>query len=77
MRSPRLDTWLSNEAVLEKLRQTEEEDFVDLDPIFTQPTDDDYDPKMKGVSRHKFCSVFLDWVQYCASRLDKVSGGDV
>lgn len=71
VRSPRLDTWLSNEAVLEKLRQTEEEDFVDLDPIFTQPTDDDYDPKMKGVSRHKFCSVFLDWVQYCASRRDK------
>ncbi|XP_061167093.1 pecanex-like protein 1 [Saccostrea echinata] len=71
VRSPRLDTWLTNEAILETLQATEGEDFVDVDPIFTQPTDDDYDPKLKGVSRNKFCSVFLDWIQYCASRRDK------
>lgn len=72
MRSPRLETWLFNDAILETLHSTEEEEFVDVDPIFTQPTDDDYDPKLKGVSRNKFCSVFLEWIQYCATRRDKV-----
>ncbi|XP_056022403.1 pecanex-like protein 1 isoform X2 [Ostrea edulis] len=71
VRSPRLETWLFNDAILETLHSTEEEEFVDVDPIFTQPTDDDYDPKLKGVSRNKFCSVFLEWIQYCATRRDK------
>ncbi|KAL5008557.1 hypothetical protein ScPMuIL_014138 [Solemya velum] len=72
VRSPRLEEWLTNGAIVEGLGQTTEENYVDLDPTFYSHVDDDYDSKLSGISRNSFCAVYLDWVQFCASRRDKV-----
>lgn len=74
MRSPRLEEWLTNVAIVEGLSHTTDEHYVDLDPTFYSHVDDDYDSKLSGISRNSFCAVYLDWVQFCASRRDKVSG---
>jgi hypothetical protein len=46
---------------------------VDVDPIFSHHIDEDYDSKLKGVSRTKFCSVYLKWIKYCSAKRDKVN----
>lgn len=72
MRSPRLQDWLEGETILEALQATTEDNHVDVDPIFSYYIDEDYDSKLKGVSRNKFCSVYLKWIKNCYERRDKV-----
>ena len=55
------------------LQGTTEKNYVDLDPTFTLQVDEDYDLRLSGVSRGSFCNIYLSWIQYCASRRDKVS----
>ncbi|XP_033735638.1 pecanex-like protein 1 [Pecten maximus] len=71
VRSPRLETWLQMEALVEAMRATTDDKYVDVDPTFVLLIDEDYDPKLKGISREKFCSIYLDWINYCVSRRDK------
>ena len=59
---------------MEHLDSTLEENFVDVDPVFAMATDEDYDIKLKGVSRTGFCNAYLEWIQYCANRRQLVSG---
>lgn len=47
--------------------------FVDLDPIFNHNLDDDYDFRATGVTRSSFCSIYLDWIQFCYSKRSLVS----
>ncbi|OWF38383.1 pecanex-like protein 1 [Mizuhopecten yessoensis] len=71
VRSPRLETWLQMEALVDAMRVTTDDKYVDVDPTFVLLIDEDYDPKLKGISRDKFCSIYLDWINYCVSRRDK------
>uniref|UniRef100_A0A8C0YE52 Pecanex-like protein n=1 Tax=Cyprinus carpio carpio TaxID=630221 RepID=A0A8C0YE52_CYPCA len=69
--SPKLEEWLANEALLEGLKSCGERNYVDLDPTFNPNIDEDYDHRLAGISRDSFCSVYLNWIQYCNSRREK------
>ncbi len=73
MRSPKLEQWLEDSVIQEALMPTLERSYVDLDPTFNMHVDEDFDHRMSGVSRSSFCNTYLEWVQYCASRRDKVN----
>ncbi len=73
VRSPKLEQWLEDSVIQEALTPTLERSYVDLDPTFNMHVDEDFDHRLSGITRNSFCSAYLDWVQYCASRRDKVS----
>ena len=68
VRSPRLEDWLSNQNIIDALQPCMERSFADLDPVFNINIDEDYDYHVPGITRANFCSVYLGWIQYCASR---------
>ncbi len=72
VRSPKLDHWLNHANIMEGLTPTLDKNYVDLDPTFNMQVDEDFDFRLAGVSRNSFCGIYLDWIQYCASRRDKV-----
>ena len=72
VRSPRLEQWLENPGVREALALVSEDSYCDVDPTFSVHVDDDFDSQNSGISRKSFCSKYLDWIQYCASRREKV-----
>ncbi|XP_023690197.1 pecanex-like protein 3 [Paramormyrops kingsleyae] len=67
-RSAKLEEWLANECVLEALRPCQAPGYVDSDPTFNLNIDEDYDHRAAGITLTAFCSVYLDWIQYCNSR---------
>ena len=73
VRSPRLEQWLDNTGIQEALQPMNDENYCDVDPTFSIHVDDDYDSQNSGISRKSFCNRNLDWIQYCASRREKVS----
>lgn len=77
MRSSRLEEWLSSVTISEAMRSMSERGFVDLDPVFNMNIDEDYDFRASGITRNSFCNVYLEWIQYCGSRREKVSVNNV
>ncbi|KAL5275801.1 pcx family protein [Megaselia abdita] len=73
-KSPKLDKWLVNEAILESLSPTLERHFVDLDPIFNYNIDEDYDCRAPGITRNSFCSVYLNWIKFCYAKRNEEAG---
>lgn len=65
IRSPKFSTWLSSPAIEEALQATQDRSFVDLDPIFNHNLDEDFDFRASGITRASFCSVYMDWIQFC------------
>ena len=72
VRSPKLEQWLNDDSIRQGISGTLDKTYVDLDPIFTASVDEDYDSRVSGVSKNSFCNVYYEWIQYCASRRDKV-----
>ncbi|XP_071961858.1 pecanex-like protein 1 isoform X2 [Antedon mediterranea] len=68
VRSPKVEQWVSNEAIQEAFKPCLERNYADLDPTFNPKIDEDYDHINTGISRHSFCNVYLNWIQHCASR---------
>ncbi|KAF7251947.1 Pecanex-like protein 1 [Varanus komodoensis] len=71
--SPKLEEWLSNETMQEGLQQCADQNYVDVDPTFNPNIDEDYDHCLAGISRESFCVIYLNWIEYCCSRREKVS----
>uniref|UniRef100_A0A674IIQ7 Pecanex-like protein n=1 Tax=Terrapene triunguis TaxID=2587831 RepID=A0A674IIQ7_9SAUR len=69
--SSKLEEWLGNTVIQEALRPCMTPSYADSDPTFNLNIDEDYDPRMAGVTLSSFCNVYLDWIQYCAGRRDK------
>ncbi|XP_060727546.1 pecanex-like protein 1 isoform X2 [Tachysurus vachellii] len=69
--SPKLEEWLSNDAMMDGLKICSERNYVDLDPTFNPNIDEDYDHRLAGISRDSFCSVYLSWIQYCSTQRQK------
>ncbi|KAL4648172.1 pecanex-like protein 3 [Arapaima gigas] len=67
-RSAKLEEWLSNETVQDALRPCRAPTYVDSDPTFNLNIDEDYDHRAAGITPTAFCSVYLDWIQYCNGR---------
>ncbi|KAG9510276.1 Pecanex-like protein 1, partial [Fragariocoptes setiger] len=72
--SPLLSKWLSNTTIYEALEYTRSNDFVDVDPTFSFLLDMDFDVRSCGVTKARFCILYLDWIQYCVERVknDKI-----
>lgn len=71
--SPKLEEWLSNETMQEGLQQCADQHYVDVDPTFNPNVDEDYDHRLAGISRESFCVIYLNWIEYCCSRREKVT----
>uniref|UniRef100_A0A8D2IQ25 Pecanex-like protein n=1 Tax=Varanus komodoensis TaxID=61221 RepID=A0A8D2IQ25_VARKO len=71
--SPKLEEWLSNETMQEGLQQCADQNYVDVDPTFNPNIDEDYDHCLAGISRESFCVIYLNWIEYCCSRREKVN----
>uniref|UniRef100_A0A3Q2TFL4 Pecanex-like protein n=1 Tax=Fundulus heteroclitus TaxID=8078 RepID=A0A3Q2TFL4_FUNHE len=72
-RSPKLEEWLTNEAIQEALRPCLGPNYVDSDPTFNLNIDEDYDHRASGITPSSFSLVYLDWIQYCNSRRQPVT----
>lgn len=72
LKSPKLKTWLENQDIIDALKTTLDKNFADLDPVFNMNIDEDFDFRASGITRSSFCNVYLDWIQYCATKHDKV-----
>uniref|UniRef100_A0A8C9RXW9 Pecanex-like protein n=1 Tax=Scleropages formosus TaxID=113540 RepID=A0A8C9RXW9_SCLFO len=76
IRSPKLRDWLKDPSVLEALQAYTKWHHIERDPaVFSVKIDEDYVHCLQGVTRASFCSVYLEWIQHCASKEDEKSGG--
>ncbi|XP_026667841.1 pecanex-like protein 1 isoform X1 [Ceratina calcarata] len=71
VKSPKLKYWLEKTDILDALKITLDKNFVDLDPVFNLSIHEDYDIRACGITRSSFCNIYLDWIQYCATKHDK------
>lgn len=75
--SPKLEEWLGHEGIQEALRPCVSLSYADSDPTFNLNIDEDYDHRMAGITLASFCNIYLDWIQYCAGRREKVRRWEV
>lgn len=78
VRCPKLEQWVSDQAILDALEPLADSSYGDCDVTFNPKIDEDYDPRLGGVSRESFCNTYLEWIQYCVSRREETmeSGAD-
>lgn len=69
--SPQLSKWLKTKEFHEALEHTKDKMYADLDPTFSLSLDLDFDLRLCGVTRAKFCTVYFDWISYCVDRVKK------
>ncbi|KAM8852333.1 pecanex-like protein 2 isoform 1-T1 [Synchiropus picturatus] len=69
--SPKLTTWLKDESVQEALQSYTKWHHIERDPqVFSVKIDEDYVHCLQGVTRASFCNVYLEWIQYCAGKME-------
>ncbi|CAH2251425.1 pecanex 2, partial, partial [Pelobates cultripes] len=70
--STKLLNWIKDEAMLKSLQHYTKWNHIVTDfAIFNIHIDEDYIPCLQGITRASFCSVYLDWIQYCVKRREK------
>ncbi|TMS04340.1 Pecanex-like protein 2, partial [Larimichthys crocea] len=69
--SPKLSTWLKDASVQEALQSYTKWHHIERDPqVFSVKIDEDYVHCLQGVTRASFCNVYLEWIQYCAGKME-------
>ncbi|XP_027133563.1 pecanex-like protein 1 isoform X2 [Larimichthys crocea] len=69
--SPKLSTWLKDATVQEALQSYTKWHHIERDPqVFSVKIDEDYVHCLQGVTRASFCNVYLEWIQYCAGKME-------
>ncbi|KAM8819372.1 pecanex-like protein 2 [Rhynchonycteris naso] len=72
--SPKLLSWIKNEALLKSLQPFAKWHYIERDrTMFNINTDDDYVPCLQGITRASYCNVYLEWIQYCAQKRQEPS----
>ncbi|XP_024417583.2 pecanex-like protein 2 isoform X2 [Desmodus rotundus] len=67
--SPKLLSWIKNESLLKSLQPFAKWHYIERDlATFNMNIDDDYVPCLQGVTRASYCTVYLEWIQYCAQK---------
>ncbi|KAG8444545.1 hypothetical protein GDO86_009635 [Hymenochirus boettgeri] len=67
--SPKIIDWLKNESIKNALQPYTQWNHVENDlAMFNINVDEDYIPCLQGITRASFCSVYLDWIQFCARK---------
>ncbi|XP_075059594.1 pecanex-like protein 2 [Mixophyes fleayi] len=71
-RSPKLLDWLKDISIQKALQPYTEWNHVENDlAMFNINFDEDYIPCLQGITRASFCSVYLDWIQFCIKKETK------
>ena len=71
VRCKKLDAWLKDDTIIAALHEngySNDESLPVLDPAFDAKHHPDYDPQASGITREKFCSMYLFWIKHCASQ---------
>ncbi|XP_041866988.1 pecanex-like protein 1 isoform X1 [Melanotaenia boesemani] len=69
--SPKLSTWLKDATIQEALQSYTKWHHIERDPqVFSVKIDEDYVHCLQGVTRASFCNVYLEWIQYCAGKME-------
>ncbi|XP_013912085.1 PREDICTED: pecanex-like protein 2 [Thamnophis sirtalis] len=67
--SPKILSWLRDESFQKTLQPFSKWHYIERDlAMFSINIDDDYVPCLQGITRASFCSVYLDWIQFCAGK---------
>ncbi|XP_033000179.1 pecanex-like protein 2 isoform X1 [Lacerta agilis] len=67
--SPKILHWLRDESFQKTLQPFSKWHYIERDlAMFNINIDDDYIPCLQGITRASFCSVYLDWIQFCAAK---------
>uniref|UniRef100_A0A673W5C7 Pecanex-like protein n=1 Tax=Salmo trutta TaxID=8032 RepID=A0A673W5C7_SALTR len=76
--SLKLQTWIKDSSITEALVSYTKWHHIERDPaVFSVKIDEDYVHCLQGVTRASFCNVYLEWIQYCANKMEEVSGDPV
>uniref|UniRef100_A0A8C3FLK5 Pecanex-like protein n=1 Tax=Chrysemys picta bellii TaxID=8478 RepID=A0A8C3FLK5_CHRPI len=72
--SPKISHWIKDESIQKTLQPYAKWHYIERDlAMFNINIDEDYVPCLQGITRASFCSVYLDWIQYCAGKRREVS----
>ncbi|XP_068795114.1 pecanex-like protein 2 isoform X4 [Struthio camelus] len=67
--SPKIIHWIKDESIQKILQPYAKWHYIERDlAMFNVNIDEDYVPCLQGITRASFCSVYLDWIQYCAGK---------
>uniref|UniRef100_A0A8C7KYE7 Pecanex-like protein n=1 Tax=Oncorhynchus kisutch TaxID=8019 RepID=A0A8C7KYE7_ONCKI len=76
--SLKLQTWIKDPSITKALVSYTKWHHIERDPaVFSIKIDEDYVHCLQGVTRASFCNIYLEWIQYCANKLEEVSGDPV
>ncbi|XP_067372169.1 pecanex-like protein 2 isoform X2 [Channa argus] len=69
--SPKLSAWLKDATMQDALQSYTKWHHIERDPqVFSVKIDEDYVHCLQGVTRASFCNVYLEWIQYCAGKME-------
>ncbi|XP_042542119.1 pecanex-like protein 2 [Dipodomys spectabilis] len=72
--SPKLLSWVKNEALLKSLQSFAKWHHIERDlAMFHMNIDDDFVPCLQGITRASFCTAYLEWIQFCAGKRQEPS----
>ncbi|KAF4793422.1 hypothetical protein TURU_111927 [Turdus rufiventris] len=67
--SPKIVDWIKDESIQKILQPYAKWHYIERDlAMFNVNIDEDYVPCLQGITRASFCSVYLDWIQFCARK---------
>ncbi|NWX86251.1 PCX2 protein, partial [Nothoprocta pentlandii] len=67
--SPKVLHWIKDESIQKILQPYAKWHYIERDlAMFNINIDEDYVPCLQGITRASFCSVYLEWIQYCAAK---------
>ncbi|KAI5107823.1 pecanex-like protein 2 isoform X1, partial [Silurus meridionalis] len=70
--NPKLQTWLKEQSIHDALQPYSKWHYIERDPVvFSVKIDEDYVHCLQGVTRASYCNVYLEWIQYCAAKMEQ------
>ncbi|CAB1338408.1 unnamed protein product [Coregonus sp. 'balchen'] len=70
--SLKLQAWIKDPSITEALVSYTKWHHIERDPaVFSVKIDEDYVHCLQGVTRASFCNVYLEWIQYCANKMEE------
>ncbi|RXN25420.1 pecanex 2 [Labeo rohita] len=75
--NPKMQIWVKDQSMQEALQSYTKWHHIEKDPaVFSMKIDEDYVHCLQGVTRASYCNIYLEWIQYCASKLEEPVDSD-
>ncbi|XP_048060750.1 pecanex-like protein 2 isoform X2 [Megalobrama amblycephala] len=75
--NPKLQIWIKDQSMQEALQSYTKWHHIEKDPaVFSMKIDEDYVHCLQGVTRASYCNIYLEWIQYCANKLEEPADSD-